>query len=109
MEPFEFESEVKANMTIPGLVKTRDSIVMDKIREESKDKDNSTFNVPINHFLHDLRALTLVEKLDLLRQDKEVTDIVVDEVVIADLMLAINEKYPQDVDDHFAFRNIVDL
>jgi len=109
LEPFEFESKVKANMTIPGLVKTRDSIVMDKIRDESKDTDISNFNVPINHFLHDLRALTLIEKLELLRQDKEVIDVVVDEVVIADLMLAINEKYPNDVDEHFALRNIVDL
>jgi hypothetical protein len=36
-------------------------------------------------------------------------DKIVDEVVIADLMLAINEKYPNDIDDHFGLRNIVDL
>jgi hypothetical protein len=67
LDSFKFKPEVKANMTIPGLVKTRDSIVMDEIKEQAKDTDNSTFNIPINHFLQDLRALSLVEKLDLIR------------------------------------------
>jgi len=32
-----------------------------------------------------------------------------DNIAIADLMVMINEKYPDDIDNHFGLRNIVDF
>jgi hypothetical protein len=81
----------------------------DIIENDQIDKSTEGNTIPIYFLIVDLRCVKMHQKITDLRKDKsKIRNKPMSDVDVSKLLLKINKKYPQDIEEHFGVRNIID-
>ena len=111
IKKFDYTPDDLGSGIINRSIMKRDTLIINEIKQDMKGIDVSKFTIPIVHTIQDLNGSNLMNKIEQLREHKDlaIKNKPITESYIANLMFKLNEKYPTDIDEHHGLRNIIDL